>query len=78
MKQWLLMNRKTGEFGAGVKISFFQKWTEEVELVNLDKISIGVIPTVPDGWIVKTTEDAVWVFVTPEMVDRVLDVIGEI
>ena len=78
MKQILIMNKNTGDVGVGVKVNFFEKWTEDREIAVLGEHSIGLIPRTHDGWIVKVSEDSEWIYVTPEMVETATIELGEI
>lgn len=76
----VLMNKKTGQLGIGIAITFHEKYHQESSR-SLNDYTIAFILSEPDGWIVSGNgfnDRVAWVFVNTESVNKYLEVLGEL
>lgn len=78
MKAFVLMNKKTGDFGVGVRVTLTDGAEVEHEIASLDGYSVQLRKHDHDGWIVSAAIDQPYIYAPKEMVERSLEVIGEL
>lgn len=77
LKQFVLMNKKTGEVGIGFRLSFFDnEMGSELDVYKDYKISVTA--NEPDFWAILSPENNFWLVVMPDLVQDALEILGEL
>lgn len=74
----LLINKKTGELGIGIRVAFLDKYFSQ-ELSKIEGYSISVMPSESDGWIIFANDkNGAWLYVNNESVNDRVEDLGEL
>lgn len=78
VKHFVLMNKETGEIGIGVRATLTDGAEHEQEICALAGYSLQLRTHDFDGWLVAAEMDQPYVYASKEMVERKLEIIGEL
>lgn len=79
MKQFVLMNKKTGEQAAGIRLMFFDNPTTQViETVPGYSVSLASVCDEPDLWAVQADENELWYVIPSDILMKKVEVVDEL
>lgn len=77
MKQFILMNKNTGEIGCGIRFNCFDH-PEDRELMNLEGYKINLTSVDPDAWAIQCSDTEPWLMFGKEMIVDKLEIVCEL
>lgn len=79
MKEYLLQNKKTGNLGVGIKMSFFDQPMLDEPLANVQGYSVKLVNQNEfDAWAITSSDKDPWIMINKKVADSLIECLGEL